>query len=216
MMDGMTPCGERRTNTPFIRPPYRRPVPIDPHSLADQIRQDAADGTFTHWGRSTLLDENTGTPMLDATTLALLQQWAGLPVEHPVTNAGLAHVYGYLLSTAETPYGRKRDRWLDGSLATALGLPPDHFLPWHRPDARTLAQRVTDAVLPVLAAPPADALLVREDSGTGLRTVVTGGGALVYGWAGRAVTAFPVGTDAGRIAELRGMPDGARYNAVCE
>lgn len=216
MVDAMTPPGERRANSAFTRQLYRRPVPIDPHSLADQIRQDAADGTFTHWGRSTLLDENTGTPMLDATTLALLQQWAGLPVEHPVTNAGLAHVYGYLLSTAETPYGLKRDRWLNGSLAIALGLPPDHFLPWHRPDARTLAQRVTDAVLPVLAAPPADALLVRQDAGTGLLTVVTAGGALVYGWAGRAVTAFPVGTDAERIAELRRAAEGARYNAVCE
>ncbi len=181
--------------------------------LTEQIRQDAAEGTFAHWGRSTLLDENTGTPMLDAPPLHVLQRWAALPEEFPATNAGLAHVYSYLLSTAATPYGPKRDRWLGGELATGLGLPAEHFLPWHRPDRRTLAQRVTEAVLPLLDQPPADAVLV-QDGPVGLRTVVTAGGALVYGWPGRVVTAFPV--DVAGVEGLRGLPVAARFNVVLD
>ena len=45
---------------------------------------------------------------------------AGLAAAFPVGNAGLLHVYGYWFSDEPTPYGFKRDRWVDGALAGAL------------------------------------------------------------------------------------------------
>lgn len=194
--------------------------------LAAQLDDDRTRGTFGRWARSTVVDELTGAPVLDAPVLAWLQRRAGLPVEHPGTDAGLAHVYGYLLSTATTPFGRKRDRWTGGDLAVALGLDPRHLLPWHRPDHRTLLERVTDAVLPVLTA-PTGALLVRDDAVPGthdaLRTVVVraqgvGGGALVYGLVGpggvRPVTVFPVEASPRWLRETGSLLPVPRYNVL--
>jgi len=194
--------------------------------LAAQVDVDRERGTFGRWGRSTVVDELTGAPVVPERVLAWLQRRAGLPVEFPGADAGLAHVYGYLLSTAATPFGRKRDRWTGGALAAALGLGPRHLLPWHRPDDRTLLERVTDAVLPVLA-DPAGALLVRDDAVPGtadaLRTVVVraqgvGGGALVYGWVGpggvRPVTAFPVDASPRWLRATGSLLPAPRYNVL--
>ena len=195
--------------------------------LAAQVDADRTRGTFGRWGRSTVVDELTGAPVVPEPVLAWLQRRAGLPVEFPGTDAGLAHVYGYLLSTAATPFGLKRDRWTGGALAAALGLDPRHLLPWHRPDGRTLLERVTEAVLPLLADPPAGALLARDDAVPGttdaLRTVVVRaqgvrGGALVYGWVGpggvRPVTAFPVATTRRWLREAGSLPPAPRYNVL--
>ncbi|MBW0254392.1 amino acid deaminase [Cellulomonas sp. PS-H5] len=195
--------------------------------LAAQVDADRERGTFGRWGRSSVVDELTGAPVVPGPVLAWLQRRAGLPVEFPGADAGLAHVYGYLLSTAATPFGLKRDRWTGGALAGALGLDPRHLLPWHRPDGRTLLERVTDAVLPVLADPDAGALLVRDDAVLGtadaLRTVVVraqgvGGGALVYGWVGpggvRPVTAFPVDASPRWLRETGSLPPVPRYNVL--
>lgn len=170
--------------------------------------------------------------MLDRPVLAWLQARAGLRVEHPGTDAGLAHVYGYLLSTAATPYGLKRDRWTGGVLAAALGHDRRHFLPWHRPDARTLLDRVTDAVLPLLTDPAVPGtLLVRDDPVPGthdaLRTVVHRAqgvegqdAALVYGWVGpggtRPVTAFPVTASPSWLRETGALPPVPRYNVLLD
>ncbi|RMI13048.1 amino acid deaminase [Cellulomonas triticagri] len=198
--------------------------------LVAQVVADRERGTFGRWARSTVVDEHTRAPVLDRAVLARLQVLAGLPVEFPGTDAGLAHVYGYLLSTVPTPYGLKRDRWTGGALAVALGLDPRHLLPWHRPDDRTLLQRVTDAVLPVLAAPDGPGTLLHRDDpvpGTAdaLRTVVhraqgVGGGALVYGLVGpdgvRPVTAFPVEATPRWLRETRALPPVPRYNVLLD
>ena len=194
--------------------------------LAAQLDADRARGTFGRWGRSSVVDELTGAPVLDRGVLAWLQRRAGLPPEFPGTDAGLAHVYGYLLSRAPTPFGLKRDRWTGGALAVALGHDPRHLLPWHRPDDRTLLERVTDTVAPVLA-DPTGALLVRDDAVPGtadaLRTVVVraqgvGGGALVYGVVGpggvRPVTAFPVPATPRWLRETGALPPVPRYNVL--
>jgi hypothetical protein len=194
--------------------------------LATQVDDDRERGTFGRWGRSTVVDELTGAPVVPERVLAWLQRRAGLPVEFPGTDAGLAHVYGYLLSTAATPFGPKRDRWTGGALAAALGLDPRHLLPWHRPDGRTLLERLTDAVLPVLA-DPAGSLLVRDDAvpGTadarrpvGGRGPGGGGGAAGYGWVGpggvRPVTAFPVEASPRWLRETGSLLPAPRYNVV--
>jgi hypothetical protein len=195
--------------------------------LTAQLDADRARGTSGRWARSTVVDEHTGTPVLDRAVLAWLQRRAGLPVEFPGTDAGLAHVYGYLLSTAATPFGLKRDRWTGGALEPALGLEPGHLLPWRRPGGRTLLERVTDVVVPLLADPPAGALLVRDDPVPGtadaLRTVVhraqgVGGGALVYGLVGpggtRPVTVFPVDASPRWLRETGSLLPVPRYNVL--
>ncbi|MET4582203.1 hypothetical protein ABIE21_001693 [Conyzicola nivalis] len=101
-----------------------------PGWLAEQVEADAAADRFSLWGRSTVVDENTGSPVISEALFAELHRMAGLDAVWPIGNAGLLHVYGYLLSTVDTPYGRKRDRWLGGGVARAFGLPDDAFAPW--------------------------------------------------------------------------------------
>ncbi|MFF1528089.1 amino acid deaminase [Cellulomonas sp. NPDC058312] len=216
--------------------PHDPAAALDPRGpvgwLARQIDDDRARGGFGTWARSTVVDEHTREPVLDPPVLAWLQARAGLPVEHPGTDAGLAHVYGYLLSTAATPYGPKRERWTGGALAVALGHDPRHLLPWHRPDGRTLLERVTDAVLPLLRDPHVPGtLLVRDDPVPGthdaLRTVVHRGqgvvgegGALLYGLVGpdgvRPVTVFPVTASPSWLRETGALPPVPRYNVLLD
>lgn len=218
-------------------------APADPDAAIDalgwltpQLAQDRTDGTLAAWARSTVVDELTGSPVLDRAVLTALQVRAGQPVEFPGAHAGLAHVYGYLLSTAATPYGPKRARWTDGALAVALGHDPRHLLPWHRPDGRTLLGRVTEAALPLLADPgTAGTLLHRDDPAPGttdaLRTVVhraqgvgpaegAGPAVLVYGLVGpagvRLVTVFPVDASPHRLRELGALPPVPRYNVLLD
>jgi len=134
--------------------------------MAAQITADAAAGRFARWGRSTVVDENTAEPVLSRELFDELHEIAGLGgaagaaagVAWPIGNAGLLHVYGYLLSTVDTPHGRKRDRWVDGGVARAFGLPADAFAPWFvTPSATdsTPLERITAVVEP-FAADPAD------------------------------------------------------------
>lgn len=119
--------------------------------LDSAIRDDAAAGLFATWGRSTIVDENTGAAVIPEALFDELHARAGLAASWPHGNAGLLHCYGYLLSVEPTPYGLKRDRWLGDDLATACGLPADAFLPW-TPGA-TLLARATTAAASLLAGP---------------------------------------------------------------
>ncbi len=42
--------------------------------------------------------------------------------EIEIVHAGLEHIYGYLFSVINTPYGKKRKRWIDGGFNTLLQL----------------------------------------------------------------------------------------------
>ncbi|TXN31398.1 amino acid deaminase [Lacisediminihabitans profunda] len=194
-------------------------------TMDQQVRTDAAAGAFDDWGLSTVIDENLDAPVIPRDQFERLHDLAGLDAAWPIGNAGLLHVYGYLLSTVDTPYGSKGARWLDGTLARTLGLPADAFLP-DGPGIGTLLSRVTAAVLPRLAEPPVDALAVLDqqsmDGRATVRTVVVGGAhaaALLYGIAEggrmRAVTAFPL--SAAPDSFLRALAEQQprlRYNAA--
>ncbi|MEO8095021.1 MAG: amino acid deaminase [Pseudolysinimonas sp.] len=185
--------------------------------LADQVRTDAAAGRFAGWATSTAIDENIASAVIPRAVFDELHLLAGLHGQWPVANAGLLHVYGYLLSTVATPYGLKRERWTDGRLAQALGLDIDAFAPWLDSE-RTTLHRVLDAALPILDS-PVDPLLWIDDRtppGAVVRTVVVSG-ALVYGVDGTLVTLFPLDTSARGWdqAILDGAPR-LRYNAVVE
>lgn len=183
--------------------------------LAEQIRADAAAARFAAWAESTVIDENIAAAVIPPAVFDELHDLAGLHADWPIGNAGLLHVYGYLLSTVPTPYGLKRERWTGGALATALGLDAAAFVPWSASGTTTL-ERVTDAALPVLRS-PVHPLLVLDDhapAGQVVRTVVIEG-ALAYGVDDLLVTIFPLDTtvDTWDRAILAGTPR-LRYNAV--
>ena len=143
-----------------------------PGWLAEQIEADAAADRFSRWGRSTVVDENTRSPVISEALFVELHRIVGLDAVWPIGNAGLLHVYGYLLSTVDTPHGRKRDRWLDGGVARAFGLPGDAFAPWFvTPSAKdsTPLERIAAVAMPYVEDPAAgDATLMWVDeSGPG-------------------------------------------------
>ncbi|WP_396667756.1 amino acid deaminase [Microbacterium sp. R86528] len=185
---------------------------LDEHSwLGAAIDADVAARRFAEWGSSTVIDENVGAAVIGRELFDALHDRAQLQAQWPVGNAGALHVYGYLLSTVETPYGLKRDRWMDGHLAVACGLPADAFVPWASP--RTLLERVGDAAHSVLAR----AECVRHAGGATLaleRAVESGEWALVYSVDGLLVTAFPVASADPVLAEWDSEPQRLRWNGV--
>jgi hypothetical protein len=191
--------------------------------LAGQVRADAAAARFADWAQSTVVDEAIAAPVIPRAVFDELHALAGIEADWPVGNAGLLHVYGYLLSTVSTPYGLKRERWTSGAVARAFDLAPQTFAPWFAAPSTQL-ERILAAALPVLAAPRTPLLWIDERLGDELvRTVVIGGGggALIYGTGSgqrlRLVTVFPfdVTREGWREALLEGAPR-LRYNAVIE
>ena len=193
----------------------------DPHSaldafswLGNAIDKDAAAGRLGIWGRSTVIDENTGAPVLTPELFSALHARAGIHAHWPVGNAGILHVYGYLLSQAPTPYGLKRSRWLDGALARAYGLPDDAFVPWA--GTRTLLERVSLAASDLLARSTVRTSTICEVS-TSLaldRVADEGPWALVYSVDGLLVTTFPVASADTVVAEWDAAPARLRWNAT--
>lgn len=180
--------------------------------LSASLAADSRDGLFAAWGSSTVIDENVGAAVLPRGLFDALHRCAGLEASWPVGDAGLLHVYGYLLSTVPTPYGLKRERWLDGRLAVACRLSPDGFLPWT--EGPTLLTRVTAAAERLLVECP-----VRIEEWDGMRATTaigpvaaSGVAPLAYAIAGRLVTLFPV-ADPGAVLDAPGPPR-PRWNAV--
>jgi hypothetical protein len=199
--------------------------------LADQIRADARSGRFDAWGRSTATDRTAGHRVIPPHIVQQLAALAGLTSAWPVCNAGLLHVYGYLLSATPTIHGPKRDRWLTPQLPTALGLDATAFAPWE--PTSTALDRVAAVARPILNSPGDDEDVRfwcdERDGSITTRTVVVCRGssldaALVYGvnegHGMRLVTMFPIagfnaaGFDEEWIAQWLSDPPRLRYNAV--
>lgn len=192
--------------------------------LGTSIDVDAAARRFDAWGLSTVIDENTGTSVVAASVFRALHERAGIDARFPIGNAGLLHVYGYLLSTTPTPYGLKRDRWLDGALARAYGLAADAFLPWALPTGETLLARVTAAAAALLSYAPVrrqqlgdtEALIaIGRAAASGDRALAS---ALVYalvsGGTRRLITTFPVSSPTAILDEVDAAAPRLRWNAV--
>jgi hypothetical protein len=240
-MDAKSVGGEQPVNLPTGLVPSGA---YDGQMMFEQIAQDAAAGRFDAWASSTVIDENIQAPVISATEFAELHAAAGLSAVWPVGNAGLIHVYGYLLSTVVTPYGLKGDRWLRGDLARSLGLAPDAFrLESAASAGETVLQRVTDAALLHLVRPSVargDVHVIDDEvpddsdaeaavapatappvHATFFRTTVLQaprGAALVYGVSlggtMRLVTAFPLADPAASVGALETEPVRMRYNAA--
>ena len=155
------------------------------------IRADAAHGLLRSWARSTVVDEHTGGPVVERDVFDTLHEAADLPAEWPEGNAGVLHVYGYWFSNVRTPFGFKRDRWVDGHLARALGLESNAFH-WSLNSPETLLERVTETALPLLQEPPRDAIGTEDAHLDDLHTRV-----VLLRAAGAAATALVYGIDAG-------------------
>ena len=199
--------------------------------MFEQIASDAAAGRFDDWALSTVIDENVQSPVISKAEFFRLHTAAGIAATWPIGNAGLLHVYGYLLSRVVTPFGLKGDRWRNGKLAAQFGLAPAAFL-LDAADAagETVLQRVTAAALPHLAHPAGargDVLVIDDevpDDATFFRTTVVStpgrsGAALVYGVHDggrmRVVTAFPLANPSPvSLDALAAEPPRMRYNAA--
>lgn len=182
------------------------------------LREDARAGRLDLWSSSTVVDENVGVPVIERALFDRLHEAAGSDAEFPIGNAGVIHVYGYLFSEIHTPFGYKRDRWNDGVLARALGLPASAFRLGDSAEETPL-ERVTASALPLLREPPAGATVLDVAvDGHATRAVVTasadGSGVLCYGVDDRLVTLFPI-ADARAFARQAAVePARLRWNAA--
>lgn len=165
--------------------------------LTTSIAEDRAASRFDAWGRSTVIDENVGKPVIGRALFAHLHEMAGVDAVWPIGNAGVLHCYGYLLSRVKTPYGLKRERWLGAELARTYGLPDGAFVPWA--GERTLLARAADAASALLRAPALSLTLSVDGRATRVALSATAGpGALAYSVANAPdaepvlVTTFPV------------------------
>jgi len=175
--------------------------------LGAALDDDHRTDRFIAWGRSTIIDENTGTAVIPRPLFEELHARAGVASDWPVGNAGVLHCYGYLLSLEATPYGLKRDRWTEGTLARACGLTTDAFHPWL--EGPTLLARATAAASALLATPAAGATRSVDARRTVLALgAAQGPTALAYAVAPTAdaapllVTMFPVADATGPLADF--------------
>ncbi len=111
-------------------------------SIAEQIDRDrGSSGPMIFWGTSSNFDELAQAEIVDPAILEPLLRLAGQPEEPLSPHAGLQHTYGYLFSTIDTPFGKKRDRWTGTGLEQSLGLKPDTLSP--QPSGGTLLSNAT-------------------------------------------------------------------------
>lgn len=91
--------------------------------IAKQLKSDCGPrGPMIFWGNSGNVDELAHAEIVDPAILIPLLHMAKQPLDAVNPHAGVQHTYGYLFSTIQTPFGKKRDRWTSTKLEDALGL----------------------------------------------------------------------------------------------
>lgn len=76
------------------------------------------------WGSSSPVDDNAQESILGPAVLRYLAAETGARLGARAAHAGVLHTYGYLVSAIETPYGRKRDRWVTPRIENGLRIGP--------------------------------------------------------------------------------------------
>jgi hypothetical protein len=110
--------------------------------VCQQIRRDRTyPGLLSLWGRSVNVDENANQIIVHPAILHAIGQLAGVRMQGQIVHAGLQHTYGYLFSLIQTPYGKKRDRWLSTTWERGFGL--DLLLLSDRPREGSLLANLT-------------------------------------------------------------------------
>lgn len=199
------------------------PADLSARWFGEQVTASRSDpAQMAKWASSTVIDDNVQAPVLDERVFSWLHHGVAGAFGFPIGHAGLMHVYGYLLSSVETPYGLKRLRWLTADLANAFGLESSFFFP--TASTVPLMERVASAVLPTLIDPTADSRTILAfdemiDLQRRMRTAyimdpMTNSTALLYGSVSgdevRIVTAFPIGPLTAQSARDR-LAEPARY-----
>jgi hypothetical protein len=202
------------------------PTDLPARWFGEQVVASRSDqAQMALWASSTVIDDNVQGPVFDEQVFSWLHRGAPGAFRFPIGHAGLMHTYGYLLSSVETPYGLKRQRWLTEDLANAFGLDPSFFFP--TASSVPLMERVASQVLPVLVEPTADPRTILAfdevvDHRRRMRTAYihnpeTNSTAVMYGSVNgedvRIVSAFPIQpiTEEWARARLR-EPTRYRYN----
>ncbi|MBL8812724.1 MAG: hypothetical protein JNM43_21340 [Planctomycetaceae bacterium] len=114
---------------------------LAPQITRQIVKDRGPSGPTIFWGNSGNVDELAHAEIVDPAILIPLLQLAGQPANSERPHAGIQHTYGYLFSTIQTPFGKKRDRWTSTSLESALGLHHDTLSPV--PAAGTLLANAT-------------------------------------------------------------------------
>ena len=73
------------------------------------------------WGRSANYDELAKGRIVAKPIVKLIGDLSGIRPVGETFHAGYLHTFGYLFSTLDTPYGLKRDRWIQPTLDDGLG-----------------------------------------------------------------------------------------------
>lgn len=117
--------------------------------MVSSLETDAeASGQKALWGQSLNFDENAKKTIVPPAALDAVLRLAKAPCRMGiVVHAGFMHTYGYLLSNLETPFGYKRNRWLQGEIERGLNLPPGQLSP--SPAKGTLFGNVTELLASV-------------------------------------------------------------------
>lgn len=91
--------------------------------LVSQIEFDGTSASLLRlWGLSINEDEIAGETIVHPGIIRTIGELAGEDCSGEIVHAGLQHTYGYLLSTIETPFGFKRDRWVDPVIEHGLSI----------------------------------------------------------------------------------------------
>ncbi|MEL7370381.1 MAG: hypothetical protein AAFN74_15795 [Myxococcota bacterium] len=91
-------------------------------TILRQIRRTARYPQITAlWGTSSNYDEIAKKQIVAPPIMRMLAAEIGLKYGRRTFHAGYLHTYGYLFSTLLTPYGLKRDRWLEPTLDERFG-----------------------------------------------------------------------------------------------
>ncbi|MBC8291079.1 MAG: hypothetical protein H8E37_12255 [Planctomycetes bacterium] len=96
--------------------------------VVSQIESDGSSKSLLRlWGLSINEDEIAGETIVHPAIIQAIGELAGEDCPGndytgEVVHAGLQHTYGYLFSTIETPFGFKRDRWIEPVIEDGLGI----------------------------------------------------------------------------------------------
>ena len=105
----------------------------------EQIRDQPAALAF--WAGSYNFDENARLSIVHPRILEAIGTITDCDLNGPPFHAGLLHTYGYLFSVIDTPFGKKRDRWLNARIARGFKLAKSLLGP--QPAAGTLLTNLT-------------------------------------------------------------------------
>ena len=133
----------------------RRLIKADPaqNSLTDvlkkgcpaiyaQLRQIVKNQPWLKlWGRCRNHDDLADEQIVHPAILSVIEDLAGVEMKDPLVHAGLQHTYGYLFSLVKTPYGHKRDRWVQPDLENGFGISTPTLRP--NPTAGSLLNNLT-------------------------------------------------------------------------